>query len=199
LDIDKALNDALQAGAELDESTPDGPVLVAQFWSKGAKYVMLKGPMGEKVELNQRLDLNPARRKEMLGGWNHLGVPVTDIERSKNFYRQFGFTEIMYAEIPADGDAVKASMIEKDGFIIEVYQLVGDELEEINTRRDGHIDHIALNVVDIGKAYTEIQATGMEILEEDAPVYIDFWDKGCKYFNIRGPGGEKIEFNQIIK
>jgi len=197
LDIDKALNDALQAGAVLDESTPGGPVFLESFWSKGVKYVMLKGPTGEKVEFNQRLDLAPSRRKKNLSGWNHLGIPVTAIERSKSFYRQFGFTEIMYAEIPVDGDTVKATMMQKDDFIVELYQLVGDELAEIGTRKDGHIDHIALNVVDIEKAYAELQAVGMEIIE-DAPVYIDFWDKGCKYFNIRGPDGEKIEFNQII-
>jgi catechol 2,3-dioxygenase-like lactoylglutathione lyase family enzyme len=198
LDIDQALGDALKNGAELDESTPDGPVLIALFWSKGAKYVMLKGPMGEKVELNQRLDLDPSRRSEMLGGWNHLGIPVTEIEKSKAFYSKFGFQEIMNAEIPVDEDAVKAVMIQKDDFIIELYQLVGDELAEIGTRKDGHIDHIALNVVDIEKAYAELQAAGMKMIE-DAPVYIAFWDRGSKYFNIRGPDGEKIEFNQIIK
>ena len=198
LDIDQALRDALQNGAELDDSTPDGPVLVASFWSKGAKYVMLKGPMGEKVELNQRLDLNPVRRKDMLGGWSHLGIPVTNIERSKNFYRQFGFTEIMSAEIPVNGDAVKAVMIEKDDFIVELYQLVGDELTEIGTRKDGHIDHIAFNTVDVDQAYAELQAAGMKMIEE-TPIYLsDFWDNGCKYFNIRGPDGEKLEFNQRI-
>lgn len=197
LDIDQALREALQNGAELDDSTPDGPILTPTFWSKGAKYVMLKGPMGEKVELNQRLDLNPARRSEMLGGWSHLGIPVTNLEKSKAFYQQFGFQEIMYAEIPVNGDAIKAVMIQKEDFIIELYQLVGAELAEIGTRKDGHIDHIALNVVDIEQAYTELQAAGMEMLE-DAPVYIDFWDNGSKYFNVRGPDGEKLEFNQIL-
>jgi catechol 2,3-dioxygenase-like lactoylglutathione lyase family enzyme len=198
LDMDQALADALQNGAELEASTPDGPILVASFWSQGAKYVMLKGPMGEKVELNQRLDLDPSRRSDMLGGWSHLGIPVTEIEKSKAFYRQFGFQEIMHAEIPGDAGAVKAVMIQQEDFIIELYQLVGDELAEIGTRKDGHIDHIALNVVEIEKAYADLQAVGMTLIE-DAPVCIDFWDRGSKYFNLRGPDGEKIEFNQIIK
>ncbi len=150
------------------------------------------------MELNQRLDLAPSRRRENLGGWDHLGIPVTDIEKSKNFYSRFGFKEIMNAEIPGDGDTVKAVMIQKDDFIVELYQLVGDELAEIGTRKDGHIDHMALNVVDIDKAYVELQAADMEMIE-DTPVHLDFWDKGCKYFNIRGPDGEKLEFNQIIQ
>ena len=198
LDIDQALQEAVKKGAVLDDSTPDGPILTPTFWSKGAKYVMLKGPMGEKVELNQRLDLDPSRRKENLSGWNHLGVPVSDIERSKNFYQQFGFIEVMYAEIPENGEAIKASMIKKEDFIIELYRLVGEKLAEIRSRKDGHIDHIALNVVDVEKAYAELQAAGMDIIEE-SPVFLgSFWDKGCKYFNVRGPDGEKLEFNQIV-
>ena len=197
-DIEQALREALHKGAELEAFTSDGPVLLESFWSAGVKYVMLKGPMGEKVELNQRLDPDPSRWDERLGGWGHLGIPVTDMEKSKEFYRQFGFKQIMDAEIPGDDGTIKAIMIQKDDFIIELYQLVGDELAEIKTRKDGHIDHIALNVVDIEKAYEELTSTGMEVIE-DAPVSLEFWDKGCTYFNVRGPDREKLEFNQIIQ
>lgn len=198
LDIDRALKDALDAGAVLDESTPDGPKTIDVFWSKGVKYVTIKGPIGEKVELNQRLDLDKSRRKENLSGWSHLGIPVTDLKKSKNFYHQFGFKEIMYAEIPTGNESIKASMMEKDGFVIELYQMFGESLKEISARKDGHIDHIALDVTDIDKAYQELQETGFEILE-DAPVFLDFWDNGVKYVNIRGPDGEKLEFNEKIK
>jgi len=198
LDIDKALKDALDAGAVLDESTPDGTKTIDVFWSKGVKYVTIKGLIGEKVELNQRLDLDKSRRKENLNGWSHLGIPVTDLEKSKNFYHQFGFKEIMCAEISIGNESIKASMMEKDGFVIELYQMFGESLEEISVRKDGHIDHIALNVIDIDKAYQELQEAGFEILE-DSPVYLNFWDNGVKYINIRGPDGEKIEFNEKIK
>jgi len=63
---------------------------------------------------------------------------------------------------------------------------------------DGHIDHIALDVLDINAAFQELQAASMEILEK-APVPLDFWDKGIQYFNIRGPDREKIEFSEKIK
>ena len=54
-----------------------------------------------------------------------------------------------------------------------------------------------MNVLDVDKAFEEVKAAGMDILE-DAPVPLEFWEKGCKYFNIRGPDGEKLEFNQVI-
>jgi len=198
VDIDAALEAALDAGAVMDEATPDGPAGIPQFWSQGVKYIFLKGPGGEKVELNQRLDLDPGRRTENLGGWSHLGVPVTDIDRSREFYSQFGFEEVMYAEIPVEDQAIKASMMDKGGFVLEFYQLLGDDLAEIGTRQDGFIDHIAFDVLDADKAFQEVSAAGLEPLEE-SPVPLPFWDKGVKYFNVRGPDGEKVEFNERIK
>jgi lactoylglutathione lyase len=196
-DINKALAEALAAGAKLDESTPDGPKFISTFFSKGVKYVVLKGPTGEKVELNQRLDLKPSAAGQTIRGWSHLGIPVTDINESRNFYARFGFVDIMSAEIPQTGCAIKCSMMQKDGFTIELYQLCGDALKEISKRKDGRIDHIALDVADINAAYDELKKAGFVIFE-DAPVYLAFWEKGIKYFNIRGPCGEKLEFCQIL-
>jgi len=198
LDIESALNEAFVAGISLEQSTPDGPLDIPFFWSQGVRYAFLEGPGGEKVEFNQRLDLSPDRRMNNLNGWSHLGIPVTDIDSSRDFYRQFGFEEVMYAEIPVDAEVIKASMMEKNGFILEFYQLLGDDLEEIRSRSDGHIDHIALDVVDADQAFEEITQAGLKTLE-DEPVFLPFWEDGVKFFNIRGPDDEKIEFNQIIK
>jgi lactoylglutathione lyase len=198
LDIESALNEAFDAGISLEQSTPEGPLDIPFFWSKGVKYAFLEGPGGEKVEFNQRLDLSPDRRVNNLNGWSHLGIPVTDIDSSRDFYGQFGFEEVMYAEIPVEDQAVKASMMELNGFILEFYQLLGDDLEEIRGRSDGHIDHIAMDVVDADQAFEEIAQAGLKTLE-DEPVFLPFWEDGVKFFNIRGLDGEKVEFNQIIK
>ena len=128
-------------------------------------------------------------------GLQHLGLPVTDIEESKIFYGQLGFQEVMKTSLPVQDDAVAVAMLELNGFILELYQPVGKELDEITKRSDGHIDHLALNVLDIDRAFEEIQEAGLEPLE-DSPVFLPFWENGVKYFSVRGPDGEKIEFNQ---
>ena len=43
----------------------------------------------------------------------------------------------------------------------------------------------------------ELKEADFTILEEQ-PVYLSFWERGCKYFNITGPDGERLEFNQIL-
>jgi catechol 2,3-dioxygenase-like lactoylglutathione lyase family enzyme len=198
LDIEGALEDARAAGATLDESTADGPVALPAVWTAGVRYVFLSGPDGEKVEFNQRLDLDPARRGTNLGGWAHLGVPVTDMDRSRAFYERLGFAETMLAEIPVGDEAILISMMERAGFTMELYRLLGDDLAEVAQRADGHIDHIAFDVLDAASAYDQLTQAGFIPLEEE-PVFLPFWENGVKYFNVRGPDGEKIEFNQRIK
>ena len=134
-----------------------------------------------------------------LQGLQHLGMPVTNIERSKDFYTQLGFTETLRTDIQAQPDVIRVAMMEHENFTIELYQLGQEDVQEIANRVDGHIDHVALNVLDIEQAYAEIKAAGLEILEENAPVYLPFWEHGVKYFTVRGPDGEKIEFNQILR
>lgn len=132
-----------------------------------------------------------------LHGLQHLGVPVTDIDRSRAFYRQLGFEETMTAEIPSGDGAIQVVMMALGGLTLELYQLVGEELAAIRVRSDGHIDHVALDVADIEQAWQDVRAAGLEPLE-DAPVFLPFWDNGVKYFNVRGPDGEKVEFNQRL-
>lgn len=133
-----------------------------------------------------------------INGIQHLGIPVTNLERSKAFYAAFGFTAVMEKEFLSEGETVRAAMVKKDDLTIELYQLPEAECREITRRGDGHIDHIALNVLDIEQAYADIQKSGLEILETNAPVFLPFWANGVKFFTVRGPDGEKVEFNQIL-
>ncbi len=130
-------------------------------------------------------------------GFQHLGLPVTDIARSRAFYERLGFRAVFETTLPAEGGAIQVAMLDLSGFVLELYQLVGADLAGIAARGDGHVDHLALNVADIEQAWEAARAAGLTPLE-DAPVFLPFWDKGCKYFTVRGPDGEKVEFNQIL-
>jgi lactoylglutathione lyase len=149
---------------------------------------MLENP-GKKVD-NQLMNAN-------LTGLQHLGIPVTNLSKSVAFYERIGFKRVMSAQVPQNNDdPIDVGMMKLGSLIIELYQLTGDGWTELNTRGDGHIDHIAFSVTDIDKAFTEIKNAGFKTIEK-APVFLNFWKKGCKYFTIRGPDGEKLEFNQI--
>lgn len=197
LDVESAIAALQHEGAELEGSTPDGWVPFP-LWAHGVRYVFLKGPGGEKIELNERLDLDPSRRDDNLGGWSHLGIPTADVERSRRFYADLGFEEALYQEVPLEEGVAAISMMEINGFMLELYRLPGFEADTLAALPDGIIDHIALDVLDADAAYHELKQAGLELLEA-VPVELPLWEHGVKYFNVRGPNGEKVEFNQVIR
>lgn len=127
----------------------------------------------------------------------HIGIPVTHIGVSEAFYGRLGFTNVMQAPFDMDGERGTCIMMKNESIIIELYQMPERKLEEVRNRKNGHIDHIAFDVDDIDSTFTALQKAQFDIIEE-APVFLSFWDNGCRYFNILGPDGERLEFNQIL-
>lgn len=127
----------------------------------------------------------------------HIGIPVTDIKQSETFYNQLGFKNVMASSFNYNGNEGQVAMMQKDEMIIEIYQMPANELNEIKKRKAGNIDHVAFDVNDIYIAFDELRKAGFHIVEE-VPVHLPFWKNGCRYFNVLGPDGERLEFNQIL-
>ena len=132
-----------------------------------------------------------------INSFQHLGIPVTNLKRSEQFYEGLGFRNVMTSPFEENGGTGQVSMMELNGMIIEIYQLPEPENAEIRTRKDGHIDHIAFDVDDIDAAFSELKSNQYQVLQPE-PVFLPFWKNGCRYFSILGPDGEKLEFNQIL-
>ena len=127
----------------------------------------------------------------------HIGIPVTNIKASENFYERLGFKNVMHTVFHYNDGLGNVSMMQLNEMIIELYQMPEKELEEIKNRKNGHIDHIAFDVDDIEKTFAALKENSFHMVEEK-PVFLAFWTNGCKYFNILGPDGERIEFNQVL-
>lgn len=127
----------------------------------------------------------------------HIGLPVADIEISQAFYERLGFQNVMHSTFMHQGSEGKVSMMKREGIIIELYQMPEPELNKVKQRKDGRIDHIAFDVDDIDEAFALLKSKSFSIVENE-PVYLNFWEKGCKYFYILGPDGERLEFCQIL-
>ena len=123
--------------------------------------------------------------REMIFGLQHIGLPTTDVKKTMEFYKQFGF-EICWAS-----KTLNPVFLKNGNCVLEIYP------HEDTAMCNGGIDHIALNVKDINETYKYVQSLGYETLENhicDNPVFT----KGVKYFTILGPNHEKVEFNQIL-
>jgi catechol 2,3-dioxygenase-like lactoylglutathione lyase family enzyme len=132
-----------------------------------------------------------------INGLQHIGLPVTDIDISEAFYERLGFKNVMRSTFIHEDAAGMVSMMKRGEIVIELYQMPEPELSKVRQRTDGRIDHIAFDVDDIEEAFNQLSNEGFDI-PETAPVFLNFWTQGCKYFYIIGPDRERLEFCQIL-
>ncbi|MCF0134216.1 MAG: VOC family protein [Blautia sp.] len=119
-------------------------------------------------------------------GYQHVGIPTNDMEATIAFYTALGFT--LKYETENNGRVV---FFEHGDILIETYEKGG---QAVGFR--GAIDHIALAVNDIEKAYEEVQKTGYPVVE--GPCFLPFWENGVKYICVQGPNTEIVEFLQKL-
>ena len=127
----------------------------------------------------------------------HIGIPAHDLEVSIPFYERLGFENVMESPFEFDGGFGTCVMMKNHEVIVELYQMPENQLAEIKKRTNGHVDHFAIDVTDVDYAFETLKKAGFEILEE-TPTFLHFWKNGTRFFNVKGPSGEIIEFNQIL-
>ncbi len=133
-----------------------------------------------------------------MGTYNHTGIVVTDLERSKRFYQEvFGFL-FWYEISPPDGPTAKlssltppldttASYLTLDGFVLELmhYAAPGAMAPfRIRTMNEPGLTHLSISVDDVHVAADRAVEFGGEIIEDS--------DLGVALF-IRDPDGQLIE------
>jgi catechol 2,3-dioxygenase-like lactoylglutathione lyase family enzyme len=127
----------------------------------------------------------------------HIGIPAHDLEVSIPFYERLGFENVMESPFEFDGGFGTCVMMKNHEVIVELYQMPEKQLSEIKARSNGHVDHFAIDVADVDHAFETLKKAGFEILES-TPTFLQFWKNGTRFFNVKGPSGEIIEFNQIL-
>lgn len=127
--------------------------------------------------------------KGLCNGLQHIGIPTNDMEATVAFYQKLGF-EIAYETINEAANE-KVVFLKLNALIIEAYENHAAKLET------GAIDHLAIDVTDIEKAYEMINQAGLNTTN-DTVHFLPFWKNGVKFFTIEGPNKEKVEFSQML-
>jgi catechol 2,3-dioxygenase-like lactoylglutathione lyase family enzyme len=133
-----------------------------------------------------------------MGTYNHTGLVVTDLDRSKRFYQEvFGFA-FWYEISPPDGPTAKlsgltppldttASYLTLDGFVLELmhYAAPGATAPfRVRTMNEPGLTHLSISVDDVRAAADRAVEFGGEIIADS--------DLGVALF-IRDPDGQLIE------
>ncbi|WP_396021555.1 VOC family protein [Clostridium botulinum] len=122
-------------------------------------------------------------------GMAHMGIPTKNIEKTKEFYTSLGFEILM--ETFNEEAKEKVAFLQLKDIVIETYETMNI------AGKSGAVDHIAISVNNIEGVFDEIKSKGYCLLHE-AIQYLPFWESGVKFFMIKGPSEEKIEFCQKL-
>ena len=123
-----------------------------------------------------------------VSGLQHVGIPTKDIDSTIRFYEGLGFKVAHQARGNANARIV---FLRLGNLTVETYE----KPAAVGTA--GAVDHIALDVTDVEKAYEAAKAGGYKILQ-DGIQFMPLWENGVRFFIIFGPNEEKIEFNQKL-
>lgn len=127
----------------------------------------------------------------------HIGMYVSDIERSKAFYCDIlGFNCYYEYDSPSDdGAGAKVAFVRNGNLILELVQFNNPAVSA--GRVDGHIDHIAISVKNIEEVQIDLEKKGI-VFEKKNIVFMPIFDKGSKWLLFRGPDGEHLEVAEVM-
>ena len=117
---------------------------------------------------------------------DHIGIASINVEADVQYYVDvLGFRIIDHFGT--------CYFIQNGGTVYEIFSR-----KEQPEAAIGKIDHIAYTSRDIEKDYAYAVEQGYEIATNGIESIDRFWAHGIRYFKIRTPGGQQIEFNQIL-
>jgi lactoylglutathione lyase len=118
----------------------------------------------------------------------HLGLRVTDLDRSLGFYRRLGYEVV--AEVP-DTDIGHLTMLQLPGDDFVTLELVHDP-RYAPGGGDSPLSHFVIQVDDMGATREQLVAQGVEVDEPTSPDGSpDFWTA-----LLADPDGNRIELVQ---
>lgn len=117
-DIDASLAALRARGAELDDTTPDGPREIAEFWDSGVRYVFLRGPEGARIELCAR---RGGTSRAGLPGHDHAGIPCADIHATEDFFLSLGLTRLAAVDLHRPEGVIPVRFLAAGDSVVELY------------------------------------------------------------------------------
>jgi len=116
--VSPALAEVVARGGRADPAvTPDGPVLIPEFWDAGTEYVFVEGPEGARIELCAR----PGSTRPGLPGHDHIGIACRDLPGLRTFFLDLGLTEVAATVLRRASGDVAVAFLTTGISLVELY------------------------------------------------------------------------------
>lgn len=142
-------------------------------------------------------------------GLQHVGIPVSDMERSLDFYQNVLGLELLFVAEGSGDDTSKAVGV-PNAHLQFAFLRAGDAIFELlhyitptgkpysGMNCDVGASHVAFEVSDIDEAYKHLTAQGIQF--NSAPVHLDEGPlAGCAFAYFPDPDGIQLEIFQTAE
>lgn len=130
---------------------------------------------------------------------NHVGLRVTDLERSTRFYEALGFREVLASEVPDAAASpllrvpvpvgLRATYLVNQGFVLELLGFDHHPSGPVDRAvTETGLTHLSLGVDDLDAAKAQVAAHGGEVLADT--------DLGVVVM-VRDPDGQLLELLHV--
>ena len=137
----------------------------------------------------------------------HVGVPVSNTEKSLAFYQnalglEFLSTRVISGDHISSGVEVpnakiKVTLLKSNNLMVELLEYLNPKGQKFNrSNNDAGSMHIAFNVKDIDATYNNLKKLGFKCNQKPYPSSVP---EGWAWFYARDPDGITVEFNGPIK
>ena len=137
----------------------------------------------------------------------HVGVPVSNTEKSLEFYQDaLGLEFLSSREISGDhissgvevpNAKIKVTLLKSNNLMVELLEYLEPKGQKFDrNNNDAGSMHIAFNVKDIDTTYRNLKKLGYKCNQKPYPSSVP---KGWAWFYARDPDGITVEFNGPIK
>ncbi|MGI6358591.1 MAG: VOC family protein [Bacillota bacterium] len=124
--------------------------------------------------------------------FSHVGLVVTDLERSIRFYRDVVGLKVL-EHYPDSGNGIDIAFVGSDTPAIEL--LCYTDPDKRRRPERGRYDHFAWYVPDIEQKVAELKQKGVQFVPDEIRSALD----GRRIAFFHGPDGERIELVQAAK
>ncbi len=121
-------------------------------------------------------------------GVAHVGLPTNDYRKQLSFIRVLDLKKLCRHIMKKQG---KSGILQIKNYCIETFE------NRQAAMSDGAYQHVALDVEDIESMYQKICNEKYTVIT-DGIEELPFWENGVRFFMIKGPNEERIEFCQKL-
>lgn len=126
-------------------------------------------------------------------GIHHIGIPVSSMEKTKEFYLGLGAIVDHEKEDSFEGEKIQVTVFRLGDVMLETYE------RPSVAGKAGAIDHIAFEVDNLETMYQECKEKKY-VFMDDCKTSVQptsYWSGNVRWFIIIGPDGEKLEFSEV--